>query len=122
MGFCPLDMSLVNLCGVPSLWMGAKDFANGAATITGSEEDASTMMPFIKPYQKKLMKKQAKMFSLLKFHKVFENEKYFGRSMNAMHSQVNQLIFQDYYYFTTDFLKDNNRYKSNLNEFKQSDS
>mmetsp|Transcript_12253 Transcript_12253/g.18993 ORF Transcript_12253/g.18993 Transcript_12253/m.18993 type:complete len:115 (-) Transcript_12253:1755-2099(-) len=68
------------------------------------------------------MKKQAKMLSLLKFHKVFENEKYFGRSMNAMHSQVNQIIFQDYYFFTTDFLKDNNRYKSNLNEFKQADS
>jgi len=50
MGFCPLDMSLVNLCGVPSLWIGAKDYVNGAASIPSEDESSSTSMPYIKPY------------------------------------------------------------------------
>lgn len=66
--------------------------------------------PYIKPLQRKLIKKQYKVYELLRFHKIFESEKYFGRSLNIMHNQQNQTIFQDFYFFSTDFLKDNNKY------------
>ena len=37
LGFCYLDMSLVNLCGVPSLWMDQHEFANSGSKITHGE-------------------------------------------------------------------------------------
>ena len=33
LGFCPLDMSLINLCGVPSLWLEPKDFVTKGSKI-----------------------------------------------------------------------------------------
>jgi hypothetical protein len=55
------------------------------------------------------MKKQYKLYELLRFHKIFENEKYFGRSIMNNNQQVGNSIFQDYYYFSTDLLKDSNK-------------
>lgn len=72
-----------------------------------------TIEPYIKPFQKKLLKKQYKVYELLKFHKIFENEKYFGKTMNYMHHHNNQSVFQDYYFFSTDYLKENNKYQVN---------
>lgn len=31
MGFCSIDMSLVNNCGVPSLWFSPSEYANGGS-------------------------------------------------------------------------------------------
>jgi hypothetical protein len=77
-------MSLLNLCGVPSLWVDSKQY-----TSSGTKMANGTVEPYIKPYQKKLLKKQYKVYELLKFHKIFENEKYFGKTMNYMHHHNN---------------------------------
>jgi hypothetical protein len=69
-------------------------------------------IPYIKPLQKKLVRKHAKMYELLKFHRVFETEKYFGRSMQRGYDSPSTSSFYDYYFFTTDFIKD--KYKQNL--------
>ena len=85
MGFCPLDMSLINLGGVPSLWMNPKEYCSEGSYIQIVDslgKSKSQFMPYIKPFQRKLMKKQYKLYELLRFHKLFENEKYFGRTNN----------------------------------------
>lgn len=113
MGFCPLDMSLINLCGVPSLWLDPKEFATGGSKRTINSYDQPERVVhenYIKVFQRKLIKKQYKVYELLRFHRIFESEKYFGRSLNNMHNQQHQALFQDYYFFSTDFLKDNNKY------------
>ena len=33
LGFCPIDMSLLNLCGVPSLWMEPKDYVENGSQV-----------------------------------------------------------------------------------------
>lgn len=89
LGFCPLDMSLINLCGVPSLWMEPKDYVikgSKVLTMDQSGTPVESIEPYIKPFQKKLLKKQYKVYELLRYHKIFENEKYFGKSISHMHS------------------------------------
>jgi hypothetical protein len=57
LGFCPLDMSLLNLCGVPSLWLDPKEFATGSSKIVFDCNDINSKVqiePYIKFYQKKL--------------------------------------------------------------------
>ena len=34
MGFCPIDMSLVNNCGLPSLWIPSHEYINGGSKLT----------------------------------------------------------------------------------------
>jgi hypothetical protein len=46
-------MSLVNLCGVPSLWMENKEYATGGSGIMVTNSKGSpveVMEPFIKPF------------------------------------------------------------------------
>jgi hypothetical protein len=57
LGFCPLDMSLLNLCGVPSLWLAPQEFATGSSKIvfdTNDSKQKTQIEPYIKFYQKKL--------------------------------------------------------------------
>lgn len=61
LGFCYLDMSLVNLCGIPSLWMDPRQFATAGAIIQDGSP-LSTFEPYIKLYQRKLLKKQFKVY------------------------------------------------------------
>ena len=63
--------------------------------------------PFLKNYQRKLLKKQYKVYTLLRFHRIFENERYFGKTMNYLSTQMNQQLFNDYFYFKTENLKEN---------------
>ena len=88
LGFCSLDMSLINLPGIPSLWMDSRQYCSSGSTLPNG-----TIEPYIKPYQKKLIKKQHRVHELLKLHKIFENEKYFGKTMNYMHNHNNQNLF-----------------------------
>ena len=109
LGFCPLDMSLLNLCGIPSLWMDPKEFSTGCNKIIVDSYHSQQKIiqeQFIKPYQRKLFQKQYKVYELLRFHKIFESEKYFGKSINQI-----QNVFQDYYYFSAELLKDNAKYQ-----------
>jgi hypothetical protein len=53
MGFCPLDMSLINLCGVPSLWMNPKEYCQEGSYIQIVDSLGKTktqFMPYIKPF------------------------------------------------------------------------
>jgi hypothetical protein len=53
-------MSLVNLCGVPSLWMNPKEYCSEGSYIQIVDTLGKTktqFMPYIKPFQRKLMKK-----------------------------------------------------------------
>lgn len=53
-------MSLLNLCGLPSLWIDQKSLANGfSKTLV---EDTEVAEPYYKPFQKNLMKKQYKIY------------------------------------------------------------
>lgn len=78
-------MSLVNLCGLPSLWIDQREFVSSSAKIFMTDEKA-VHEPFIKPYQKNLLKKQYKIYALLRFHKIFENEKYFGKNLSMIYN------------------------------------
>jgi hypothetical protein len=109
MGFCPLDMSLVNNCGIPSLWVTPRQLLVGGSKLSYTDSKGrrrQITQPFIKPLQKRLVKKLSKVYELLRFHKVFETEKYFGRTMSVLHQQSSSLVFQDYFFFSTDFLRD----------------
>ena len=37
LGFCPLDMSLINLCGVPSIWMDPREYAKGSSEVISTQ-------------------------------------------------------------------------------------
>jgi hypothetical protein len=53
MGFCPLDMSLINLAGVPSLWMNPKEYCQEGSYIQIMDPLGKTktqFMPYIKPF------------------------------------------------------------------------
>lgn len=82
LGFCYLDMSLINLCGIPSLWMDQRQFATAGSKIKTNDTDVFD--PYLKPFQKNLLKKQYKVYSLIRFHKIFENDKYFGKNISLM--------------------------------------
>jgi hypothetical protein len=106
MGLCPIDMSLVNNCGVPSLWINPQEYSRGGSKLSFSDSKGrkrQVQIPFIKPLQRKLARKHAKVYQLLRYHRVFENEKYYGKRIYEYY--VTQ-AFQDYFFFTTDFLKD----------------
>lgn len=49
-------MSLINLCGIPCLWIDPRELAIASAKITAGEK-SSHYEPYIKPYQKNLLKK-----------------------------------------------------------------
>tara|TARA_B100000519_G_C14018939_1_gene332428 strand:- start:233 stop:499 length:267 start_codon:yes stop_codon:yes gene_type:complete len=88
-------MSLVNLCGIPSLWVSSYNLATqGVPTFALSTigEQTEVVEPYIKLFQKKLLKKQYKVYCLLRFHKIFENDRYFGKNMNYLGSST-QSIF-----------------------------
>jgi hypothetical protein len=45
-------MSLMNLCGVPSLWLDPKDYADGGSQVLVTNENQESKLklsPFIKP-------------------------------------------------------------------------
>lgn len=114
-GYCMLDMSLLNLCGVPSLWLDSRIYATSGTPYFYKEKDEEVraIEPYIKPNQKKLLRLQYKVFELLRFHKIFENEKYYGKANSGhYHLQVNSL-FQDFYSFSTENLKDNSKFNTN---------
>jgi len=48
LGFCFLDMSLINLCGVPSLWIDPREYATSSVKISLGEKTIS--YPLIKPF------------------------------------------------------------------------
>lgn len=62
--------------------------------------------PYIKPFQKNLLRKQYKVYTLLRFHKIFENDKYFGKNINLMMNTGYMNIILDYWQFSTDHLKE----------------
>jgi hypothetical protein len=49
LGLCHLDMSLVNICGVPSLWMDPKSFSQSGAIISMIDSKGSEKAVF-EPY------------------------------------------------------------------------
>ena len=113
LGLCCIDMSLVNLCGIPSLCINSYNLATqGVPTMALSSigEQTEVIEPYIKPFQKKLLKKQYKVYCLLRFHKIFENDRYFGKQASYMGGS-SQGIFQEYYHFQTESLKETNKHQ-----------
>ena len=100
-------MSLINLAGIPSLWIDQMQLANSGSTIKNELRD--DFEPFIKPFQKSLLKKQYKVYTLLRFHKIFENDKYFGKVNLMINSGFNNILV-DYWQFSTEGIKENNKY------------
>jgi hypothetical protein len=100
-------MSLLNLCGVPSLWIDQREFVTSSAKVFVNE-DKPINEPYIKPFQKNLLRKQYKIYALLRFHKIFENEKYFGKNLSMIYNQNYQNILVDFWQFSTETLKDTN--------------
>lgn len=108
LGFCYIDMSLVNLCGIPSLWMDPRQLIRAKVRIPDGDHEIKE--PYIKPFQKNLLKKHYKIYSLLRFHKIFENEKYFGKMMGTMNHHQPLNIFSDLYQFSIETLKENTKF------------
>ena len=50
-GYCMLDMSLLNLCGVPSLWLDSRIYATSGSPYfyMDKQEEQRAIEPYIKP-------------------------------------------------------------------------
>ena len=89
--------------------MDQREYATAYSKVMVPDE-RSIYEPLIKPLQKNMLKKQFKIYSLLRFHKIFENNRYFGKNISMMLNQGCQNIISDFFQFSTESLKESSKY------------